>query len=74
MQFGTEYVSVDNRNIKQPTEEKENLHKLLEELNAVKCPKCGSKNITTGRRGFSIVTGFIGANKTVNRCAKCGHH
>ena len=29
--------------------------------------------ITTGQRGFSFWTGFIGANKTVNRCAKCGY-
>lgn len=39
----------------------------------VRCPKCGSTQITTGQRGFSFWTGFIGANKTVNRCAKCGH-
>lgn len=39
----------------------------------VNCPKCGSTQITTSARGFSIVTGFMGANKTVNRCAKCGH-
>lgn len=37
------------------------------------CPKCHSTQITTGSRGFSMVTGFIGAGKTVNRCAKCGH-
>ena len=41
--------------------------------NQVCCPKCKSTQITTGARGFSIVTGFIGASKTVNRCAKCGH-
>lgn len=38
-----------------------------------KCPKCGSTNITTGQRGFSLLTGFWGSNKTVNRCANCGH-
>lgn len=37
------------------------------------CPKCGSTQITTGARGYSIVSGFWGSNKTVNRCAKCGH-
>lgn len=69
------YVAINNRNMKQPTkEEKEKFHKFLEDFNAIKCPKCGSKNITTSKRGFSIITGFIGANKTVNRCAKCGHH
>lgn len=41
--------------------------------NTIRCPKCGSTSITTGTRGFSIVTGFIGSNKTVNRCGSCGH-
>lgn len=39
----------------------------------VRCPKCGSTSISTGSRGYSLAFGFIGANKTVNRCAKCGH-
>lgn len=39
----------------------------------IKCPKCFSTQITTGSRGYSLAWGFIGANKTVNRCAKCGH-
>lgn len=39
----------------------------------IKCPHCGSTSITTGQRGFSIVTGFLGSNKTVNRCGKCGY-
>lgn len=39
----------------------------------VHCPHCGSTAITTGQRGFSIVTGFLGSNKTVNRCGKCGY-
>lgn len=38
-----------------------------------RCPKCHSTQISTGSRGFSIVSGFIGAGKTVNRCARCGH-
>lgn len=38
-----------------------------------RCPKCNSTAITTGARGFSMVSGFIGAGSTVNRCAKCGH-
>lgn len=39
----------------------------------VLCPRCNSNQITTGQRGYSIITGFIGSNKTVNRCAKCGY-
>lgn len=37
------------------------------------CPKCGSESITAGQRGYSLLTGFLGSGKTVNRCAKCGH-
>lgn len=39
----------------------------------IHCPKCDSTAITTGQRGFSIVTGFVGSNKTMNRCANCGY-
>lgn len=39
----------------------------------LRCPHCNSDEISTGQRGFSMVTGFIGSNKTVNRCAKCGY-
>lgn len=44
-----------------------------EERNKPKCPKCGSTNITTGQKGYSFWTGFLGSNKTVNRCGSCGH-
>lgn len=44
-----------------------------EEKNTVRCPKCGSTQITTGQRGYSLFSGFLGSNKTVNRCAKCGY-
>lgn len=43
------------------------------QANAVKCPRCGSTAVTAGKRGYSLISGFIGAGKTVNRCAKCGH-
>ena len=39
----------------------------------VRCPKCHSTQITTGQRGYSLAWGFIGANKTTNRCANCGY-
>lgn len=39
----------------------------------VRCPKCSSTQITTGARGYSMMWGFLGAGKTVNRCARCGH-
>ena len=44
-----------------------------EESNKVRCPKCGSTQITTGARGVNHFWGFIGASKTVNRCGNCGH-
>ena len=39
----------------------------------LKCPRCGSTSISTGARGFSWITGFLGSSKTVNRCGNCGH-
>jgi len=39
----------------------------------IKCPRCGSTSISTGQRGYSVVTGFWGSGKTVNRCANCGY-
>lgn len=41
--------------------------------NPLVCPVCNSTNITTGQRGYSFVTGFLGSKKTVNRCGQCGH-
>ncbi len=39
----------------------------------VKCPKCGSTNITTTLQGWNIKTGMLGSGQTVNRCASCGY-
>lgn len=47
--------------------------KIEREQNTVRCPRCGSTQITTGQRGYSLLTGFLGSNKTVNRCANCGY-
>lgn len=41
--------------------------------NQLHCPKCGSTAVAIGKRGFSLLTGMLGANQTVNRCGKCGH-
>lgn len=38
-----------------------------------RCPNCNSDQITTGSRGYSLLWGFLGSNKTVNRCGKCGY-
>lgn len=45
----------------------------LKDKNKILCPKCHSSAISTGQRGFSLLTGFIGAGSTVNRCANCGY-
>lgn len=37
------------------------------------CPKCKSTQVVIGTRGFSMITGFVGSNKTTNRCGKCGY-
>lgn len=39
----------------------------------IKCPKCGSTNIATGQRGYSLLAGFLGFGKTMNRCGNCGY-
>lgn len=39
----------------------------------VRCPKCGHASVVTGTRGFSVWSGFIGSNKTMNRCGNCGY-
>jgi predicted Zn-ribbon and HTH transcriptional regulator len=38
----------------------------------VRCRKCGSTQIATVNRGFSLVWGFIGSGNPVNVCQKCG--
>lgn len=45
----------------------------IQHITQIRCPKCGSTNFTTGARGINWTLGLIGASKTVNRCAKCGH-
>ena len=47
--------------------------KTSNDKNEIRCPKCSSNAITTGNRGYSLMWGFIGSGKTVNRCANCGY-
>lgn len=66
------YVSVDNRGkVGIIVDKQPGLKQTTSDV--IKCPKCNSTQISTGKRGFSLMTGFIGANKTVNRCARCGY-
>ena len=41
--------------------------------NIPKCPKCESTSITTAKRGYKLLTGFIGSSKMLNTCQNCGH-
>ena len=38
-----------------------------------KCPKCGSTQIHAAKRGYTLGTGFIGANEVLLTCMACGH-
>lgn len=44
-----------------------------QELNTIKCPKCGSTAIQTINRGYSLMTGFLGSGSPRNVCQKCGY-
>ncbi len=39
----------------------------------VGCPKCGSTQITSQKKGWSLGTGFLGSNKVLITCLSCGH-
>jgi hypothetical protein len=41
--------------------------------NQVVCPKCGSTQISANKRGWTLGTGLIGANKIIITCLNCGH-
>jgi len=55
------------------TSDNEKISNYYQNIDTITCPRCGSNQITTGQRGYKFITGFIGSNKTVNRCAKCGY-
>lgn len=60
-EFDSDYMCAPNQSI------------VIADSFQIHCPKCNSTQITTGSRGYSLAWGFIGAGKTVNRCARCGH-
>ena len=49
------------------------IKEVYEDSLVLKCPRCKSTAITTGTKGYGLVRGFLGSNKTVNRCGKCGY-
>lgn len=54
-------------------EREEQWKRVQEDKYKIHCPKCNSTNITTGQRGYSFFTGFLGSGKTMNRCGNCGY-
>ena len=65
------------KRIEERNKRSEELHKKWERERAIRntprCPRCNSTAITTGARGYSMISGFIGSSKTVNRCGNCGY-
>lgn len=59
--------------LRKESEEKNRIYNEKKKQGAVTCPKCGSTSITSGQRGYSLLTGFIGSGSTVNRCGNCGY-
>lgn len=49
----------------------DNLHN--NEETKIKCPRCGSTQITAGKRGYKLLSGLIGSSTVLNTCMKCGH-
>lgn len=41
-------------------------------MNNIQCPKCGSEQITSNKKGWSLTTGVIGMNNIILTCLKCG--
>lgn len=73
IQFGKVPSEFDESGRRYMNEEANRMERLSNRSNQVRCPKCGSTQITAGARGVNAVWGFIGASKTVNRCMNCGH-
>lgn len=69
-QFILQMIKLKNEN---PIEYQLKLKQFDDIASKPKCPKCGSINITTGQRGYSLLVGFLGSNTTVNRCSNCGY-
>lgn len=67
-------VIINKSNDNKDTIDNERINSFFENTSdEIRCPRCNSTQISTGSRGFSLVWGFIGSGKTVNRCGKCGY-
>lgn len=57
----------------EPSFTNKRIEKLQDQDSEIRCPRCNSSAISIGTRGYSIVWGFLGSNKTTNRCGRCGY-
>lgn len=64
---------IDSKTVPESFDAEKYAIKFKKDDGLVHCPRCDSTNVVTGQRGYSMVWGFIGSNRTMNRCAKCGH-
>ncbi|ENJ9653541.1 hypothetical protein AB2T14_001149 [Clostridium botulinum] len=70
----TEITEIKKENQNKPTTKTKN-------DDVVRCPKCGSTQITANKKGFSVgkavllggIGGFIGKNKIEITCLRCGY-
>lgn len=65
-------VSIEKTN-SQTFSEQDIAKEFVETIGKVICPRCHSTAITTGTKGYGLIRGFLGSNKTVNRCGSCGY-
>lgn len=63
----------NTRSVPKTFDTKQYIFESKKEDNLVHCPRCDSTQIVTGQRGYSLMWGFLGSNKTMNRCASCGY-
>lgn len=38
----------------------------------IKCPKCGSTQLSANKKGWTMTTGLIGSSNVLITCLKCG--
>ena len=65
-------ITVEKSSLKVSKGLDENIKRAYDKYTSSVCPRCGSSSITTGQRGYSLLTGFLGSSKTTNRCSSCG--
>lgn len=57
----------------QSASEQDAADEFISNIGKLVCPRCRSTAVTTGTKGYGLIRGFLGSNKTVNRCGSCGY-